>query len=184
MGIPPPFLTYLSEFYSRSQTRIRVSDRKSDPINVRRGVKQGDPLSVHLFNAVIDWAVSTLEPSLGVMVAGSSLNHLAFADDIGLLTRTSVGAQSQINRLSEHLGKCGLTKMLYHYVQSKAAIPDKTISYTCHILPKLSKTCHKPKKIPPCPPKSMLSVGGFVDRCFRDMTNIVRWGKGGGFFET
>ena len=63
-------------------------------------------------------------------------------------------------------------------------IPDKTISDTCHILPKLSKTCHKPKKIPPCPPKSMLSVGGFVDRCFRDMNNIVRWGKGGGCFET
>ena len=30
----------------------------------------------------------------------------------------------------------------------------------------------------------MLSVGGFVDRCFRDMNNIVRWGKGGGCFET
>ena len=40
------------------------------------------------------------------------------------------------------------------------------------------------KKSPPCPPKSMLSVGGFVDRCFRDMNNIVRWGKGGGCLET
>ena len=53
-----------------------------------------------------------------------------------------------------------------------------------HILPKLSKTCHKPKKIPPCPPKLMLSVGGFVDRCFRGMNNIVRWEKGGGCFQT
>ena len=109
MGIPPPFLTYLSEFYSQSQTHIRVSGRKSDPINMRRAVKQGDPLSVHLFNAVIDWALSTLDPSLGMTVAGSSLYHLAFADDIGLLSRTSLGAQSQISRLSEHLGKCGLT---------------------------------------------------------------------------
>ena len=66
----------------------------SDPINVRRGVKQGDPWSVHLLNAVIDWALSTLDPSLGMTVAGSSLNYLAFADDIGLLTRTSGGAQS------------------------------------------------------------------------------------------
>ena len=32
---------------------------------------------------------------------------------------------------------------------------------------KIVKTCHKPKKLPPCPPKSMLSVGGFVDRCFK-----------------
>ena len=46
------------------------------------------------------------------------------------------------------------------------------------------QTCHKPKKIPPCPSKSMLSVGGFADRCFRDMNNIVRRRKGGGCFET
>ena len=86
-----------------------MSGKKSEPIGVRRGVKQGDPLSVHLFNAVIDWALSsTLDPSLGIEVAGASLNHLAFADDIGLLTHTSVGAQSQIDRLNDHLGKCGL----------------------------------------------------------------------------
>lgn len=109
MGIPAPFLTYLHEFYSRSQTRIRVAGQKSEPISVRRGVKQGDPMSVHLFNAVIDWALSTLDPNLGIDIGGVALNHLAFADDIGLLTRTSVGAQSQIDRLNDHLSKCGLT---------------------------------------------------------------------------
>ena len=63
-------------------------------------------------------------------------------------------------------------------------MPDKTICDTCYILSKLSKTCHKPKKIPPCPLKSMLNFGGFVDRLFRDMNNIVRWGKGRECFET
>ena len=109
MGIPPLFLTHLREFYWRCQTRSRVSGRKSDPISVRRGVKQGDPLSVHLFNAVIDWALSTLDLNLGITVARASQNHLAFADDIGLLTRTSVAAQSQIDKLNEHPGKCGST---------------------------------------------------------------------------
>ena len=109
MGIPPPFLTYLKEYYSRSQTCIRVSGQKSEPIRVRRGVKQGDPMSVHLFNAVIDWALSTLDPHLCIEIGGVRLSHLAFADDIGLLTRTSVGAQSQINRLNDHLKKCGLS---------------------------------------------------------------------------
>lgn len=70
MGIPQPFLTYLKEFYSRSQTCIRVLGKKTQPIYVRRGVKQGDPMSVHLFNAVIDWALSTIDPSLGVKFGG------------------------------------------------------------------------------------------------------------------
>ena len=108
MGVPPPLLSYLHEFYSRSQTRLRVGGKKSEPISVKRGVKQGDPMSVHLFNAVIDWALSTLDPDLGIKLNGVNLNHLAFADDTGLLTKTSVGAQSQIDRLNDHLNKCGL----------------------------------------------------------------------------
>ncbi|CAB4020586.1 reverse transcriptase [Paramuricea clavata] len=108
MGVPPPLLSYLHKFYLRSQTRLRVGGKKSEPISVKRGVKQGDPMSVHLFNAVIDWALSTLDPDLGIKFNGVNLNHLAFADDIGLLTKTSVGAQSQIDHLNDHLNKCGL----------------------------------------------------------------------------
>ena len=98
MNVPPPFPTYLREFYGRSQTSIRVGDDRSEPIYVRRGVKQGDPMSVHLFNAVIDWALAALDPGLGVEIGeGAWINHLAFADDIALVTRTSVGAQRQID---------------------------------------------------------------------------------------
>ena len=57
---------------------------------------------------LIHWALSTLDPNLCIEIGGVRLSHLAFADDIGLLTRTSVGAQSQINRLNDHLKKCGL----------------------------------------------------------------------------
>lgn len=64
-------------------------------------------MSAHLFNAVIDWALSTLGPEVGIDIRGLCLNHLAFVDDIGL-TKTSVGAQSQINCLNDHSNKCGL----------------------------------------------------------------------------
>ena len=62
-----------------------------------------------LLNAVIDWALSSLDNRLGINLAdGVYINHLAFADDIALLSRTPAGLQSQINVLSEHLTKCGL----------------------------------------------------------------------------
>ena len=83
---------------------------------------------------------------------------------------------------SEKTGSCG--RFLNISAFRRTAMPDKTICDTCHILSKLSKTCHKPEKIPPCPLKSMLNFGGFVDRLFRGMNNIVRWGKGRGCFET
>ena len=93
VGVPPPFLNYLRSFYSRSNTVLRVDGRRSSPIDVLQGVKQGDPMSVHLFNAVIDWTLSKLDPELGITINDERLNHLAFADDIVLFTRTSIAAQ-------------------------------------------------------------------------------------------
>ena len=86
MGVPPPFLNYISEFYSRGDTKIGVGGETSENIKVKRGVKQGDLMSVHLFNAVIDWALATLDPMLGISLGeGVPINHLAFADDMVLL---------------------------------------------------------------------------------------------------
>ena len=93
VGVPPPFLNYLRSFYSRSNTVLRVDGRRSSPIDVLQGVKQGDPMSVHLFNAVIDWTLSKLDPELGITINDERLNHLAFADDIVLFTHTSIAAQ-------------------------------------------------------------------------------------------
>ena len=66
-------------------------------------------LSKGIFNAGIDWALAYLDSDLKVYLdQGVSINHLAFADDIVLFTKTAVEAQSQIDRLADHLLKCGL----------------------------------------------------------------------------
>ena len=50
LRLPPPFLGYIRELYSNAVT--------TGPISLGRGVKQGDPLSIHLFNAVIDMCLA------------------------------------------------------------------------------------------------------------------------------
>ena len=65
LGCPDPFLSYIRELYLRSSTVLEHNGKRSDPIHVNRGVKQGDPLSPFLFNAVIDWAISSLDNHLG-----------------------------------------------------------------------------------------------------------------------
>ena len=70
LGIPPPFLTYLRELYGDVQTRLRIGTELSEPIKLGWGVRQGDPMSVHLFNAMIDLSLDGLDPELGTEIGG------------------------------------------------------------------------------------------------------------------
>ena len=106
LGVPPPFLTYLPELYGDAQTRIGT--KLSEPIKLGRGVRQGDPMSVHLFNAVIDLSLDSLGPELGTEIGGVKVNHNAFADDIALIARSPAGVQALADDLDRQLTLCGL----------------------------------------------------------------------------
>ena len=108
LGVPPPLLVYLRELYSDARTRLRIGTELSDPIRLGRGVQQGDPMSVHLFNAVIDLSLADLGPGLGTSVGGVRVNHAAFADDIGLIARQHDSLQVLADDLDHRLQLCGL----------------------------------------------------------------------------
>ena len=74
MGIPARMLGYLGELYQDAWTVLRIGPEYSELVKVSRGVRQGNPLSVHLFNATIDWALDCLHPELGVMVGEMKVN--------------------------------------------------------------------------------------------------------------
>jgi len=107
-GCPPPLLEYIKTIYANGRTRLKVGGKLSDPIRVTQGVKQGDPLSGVLFNLVIDWALAALDRNIGFRLGEQLLSHLAFADDVVLISATQAGLQRQIDRFSDHLKKSGL----------------------------------------------------------------------------
>ena len=68
LGVPRSLTSYIDRLYTGCTTQLRLSKGLSRPITVRRGVRQGDPLSSILFNAVMEWVISGLSPEIGVEV--------------------------------------------------------------------------------------------------------------------
>ena len=82
-GLTEPARILLKNLYRDCQTRLKVNGQHSAAIRIRRGVKQGDPLSPILFNMVVDQLLRRLELSgSGVDLDGRRLPGLAFADDL------------------------------------------------------------------------------------------------------
>ena len=92
MGTPSNLLQYIDLIHRDSQVFIQTT---SDPIKVAQGVRQGDPLSPILFNAVMDWVLSGLDNGIGIQIQGNphKLSHLAYADDLVLFATTDQQTQ-------------------------------------------------------------------------------------------
>ena len=72
------------------------------------GVRQGDPLSGHIFNAVIDYVYSQLHPDIGFTIGEVRVKYLAFADDGILFAETETGLKDQLSRLVKAFRECGM----------------------------------------------------------------------------
>ena len=89
IGFPPALVTYIRCLYTRGVTRLRAGGGRAlgSLIHPSRSIRQGDPLSPLLFCAVMHWVLSQLGDHLGLELAGGvRVNHLAFADDVALLS--------------------------------------------------------------------------------------------------
>ncbi|RLJ22878.1 hypothetical protein DJ031_00040 [bacterium endosymbiont of Escarpia laminata] len=131
-GIPRPLVGYIRSLYQRPTTRLRVNGELSQEISVNRGVRQGDPLSPVLFNAVIDLALRHLDPSIGVPVGNEVLSCLAFADDLVLLAKTPRGLQSQYSKVEKALGLSGLALNAQKSATIRIDVLGKSKQWSCN----------------------------------------------------
>ncbi|GBP85105.1 Retrovirus-related Pol polyprotein from type-2 retrotransposable element R2DM; Endonuclease [Eumeta japonica] len=86
-GVEYKCIRLIRNVYNHSTTRIQL-EKKGVPFKVRKGVRQGDPLSPKLFSAILESIFRRLNwKELGINVDGTLLTHLRFADDIVLFAK-------------------------------------------------------------------------------------------------
>lgn len=109
-GAPGYLAEYIKKMYENCKTIVRTRNGEKVEIQLKRGVKQGDPLSPLLFNLILDPIIDRVnKETSGVHVSEDNLVVLAFADDmVVLLGKDAITAKKQVALLDEYLRKLGM----------------------------------------------------------------------------
>lgn len=109
-GVNPHMGNYILDGLEGATTTIKVGRQFTRPINLLRGVKQGDPLSPFIFNLVVDELLGKLDSGWhgGTLPRGRA-SCMAFADDLVLLADKARHIRSMLGETEMFFGLCGMS---------------------------------------------------------------------------
>ena len=87
---------------------MHIDDLVSEKFQIKRGVRQGDPISPKLFSAAIETIFQTVDLDKGLNIDGETLTNLQFADDVALKTNNMTEMEEQLHRLNKNSKNIGL----------------------------------------------------------------------------
>jgi ribonuclease HI/exonuclease III len=128
-SIPDPMINVIRKLYTNANTRVCINGIMSDEFRVKRGVRQGDPLSCLLFDLAIEPLSLALQESLlkGYNVPGKSKRLITslFADD----TTVFLAEDDDISALESILSDwCKASRAKFN-VKKTEVLPIGSIEY-------------------------------------------------------
>ena len=110
--VPPQFQKIIASFYSGLAGQFLTTNWSTPSIPLKIGVYQGNPLSVVIFNTVMNTLVDTLQTRLDLGYNLSTSNHqvnlLQYADDTCITANSAASAKHPLNMTSNWLEWAGM----------------------------------------------------------------------------
>ena len=106
-GLPPDLILLISDLTSNCRSRVRINSGYSPYFVLKRGVRQGDPLSCLLFNFSIEpLAIRLRQVVKGLSVPGlKPMKIMLYADDVNLF----LGREDSVRDVSDCLASVSET---------------------------------------------------------------------------
>lgn len=101
MGINPTLIDLFSAVYARAKSKLLINGHLSPEIQIKRSVRQGDPLSMLLFVLYLQPLVHRLDQ----ICDGQDDLVVVYADDVSVIT-TCLNKIERIKHLFESFGRC------------------------------------------------------------------------------
>ncbi|GBP25145.1 Putative uncharacterized transposon-derived protein F52C9.6 [Eumeta japonica] len=108
-GVQEKYIRIIKNVYTASTAKVKLEYEGSE-FPIKRGVRQGDPISPKIFSAVLEMIFRNLNwTKNGLNINGENLNHLRFADDLILFSEDARTLEIMLQQLSDESVKAGLT---------------------------------------------------------------------------
>ena len=109
---PPQFISILQALYSELNATVITKSWDTPLVSLQKGMYQDDPLSVVIFNTVMNTLVDTITTriDLGYQLSGSlrRVNILQYADDICLVANSPSACQYLLSKVGDWLVWTGM----------------------------------------------------------------------------
>jgi hypothetical protein len=102
-GVPGCIIRILVYWYAKQSMQVKWGNSLSAPFSVSNGVRQGGLLSPKLFNLYMDNLSKQLgKCKTGCVIGNTLLNHLMYADDLAIMSPSTVGFQQLLDICSKY----------------------------------------------------------------------------------
>lgn len=133
--IESKYIRVIKNLYEENEAFISM-DCQGRRFQIKRGVKQGCPLSPVLFNCVLEAALKKCNWSKdGIFVMNRSLSNLRFADDVVLISKSASKMEKMLQELAEVCEEDGLvinrskTKLLTNAQKVPICLREERLEY-------------------------------------------------------
>jgi hypothetical protein len=108
-GVDGKLIRLLKNINNIAEASVRTFGQSGNWFPIRRGTRQGDPISPSIFIAHLERAMGVIQEEVkGISVSGIHINNLRFADDITLIEESEEELAGSIQRLHVEAKRYGL----------------------------------------------------------------------------